>query len=47
MPRRSVNTYSEADLHRIFGIYGEIKNAKSLAKTMVTARLNAPLKYGG
>jgi 16S rRNA (cytosine1402-N4)-methyltransferase len=38
-----VNTYSEADLHRIFGIYGEIKNAKSLAKTIVTARLNGLL----
>lgn len=38
-----VNTYSEADLHRIFGIYGEIKNAKSLAKTIVTARLNGAL----
>jgi len=38
-----VNTYSEADLHRIFGIYGEIKNAKSLAKTIVTARLNGSL----
>src|SRR5581483_11122648 len=39
-----VNTYSEADLHRIFGIYGEIQNAKSLAKAIVTARLNAPVK---
>ena len=38
-----VNTYAEADLHRIFGIYGEIQNAKSLAKTIVTARLNAPI----
>ncbi|OJW15037.1 16S rRNA (cytosine(1402)-N(4))-methyltransferase RsmH [Mucilaginibacter sp. 44-25] len=38
-----VNTYSEADLHRIFGLYGEIKNAKSLAKTIATARLNGPL----
>lgn len=38
-----VNTYSEEKLHRIFGIYGEIKNAKSLAKTVVTARLNAPI----
>ena len=38
-----VNTYSEADLHRIFGIYGEIKNAKSLAKIIVTARLNGSL----
>lgn len=38
-----VNTYSEADLHRIFGVYGEIQNAKSLAKTIATARLNTPL----
>ena len=38
-----INTYDEAELHRIFGIYGEIKNAKSLAKTIVTARLNAPV----
>src|SRR6202000_1185348 len=38
-----VNTYSEADLHRIFGIYGEIQNAKTLAKTIVTARLNTPI----
>jgi len=38
-----VNTYAEADLHRIFGIYGEIQNAKSLAKTIVTARLNTPV----
>ncbi|MBS1503198.1 MAG: 16S rRNA (cytosine(1402)-N(4))-methyltransferase RsmH [Bacteroidetes bacterium] len=36
-----VNTYSEADLHRIFGIYGEIQNARSLAKAIVTGRLNA------
>jgi len=35
-----VNTYAEEDLHKIFGIYGEIQNAKSLAKTIVTARLS-------
>lgn len=35
-----VNTYAEADLHRIFGVYGEIQNAKSLARTIATARLN-------
>ena len=35
-----VNTYTEADLHRIFGVYGEIQNAKSLARTIATARLN-------
>ncbi|MEJ6979831.1 16S rRNA (cytosine(1402)-N(4))-methyltransferase RsmH [Pedobacter sp. P351] len=39
-----VNFYSEEDLHRIFGIYGEIQNAKSLAKTIVTARLNQPIE---
>jgi 16S rRNA (cytosine1402-N4)-methyltransferase len=38
-----VNTYSESDLHRIFGIYGEIQNAKSLANTIVMARLIAPI----
>ena len=35
-----INTYTEADLHRIFGVYGEIQNAKSLARTIATARLN-------
>ena len=38
-----VNKYDEADLHKIFGMYGEIQNAKSLARTIVTARLNAPI----
>jgi 16S rRNA (cytosine1402-N4)-methyltransferase len=38
-----VNTYAEADLHRIFGMYGEIQNAKTLAKSIVTARLNGPI----
>jgi 16S rRNA (cytosine1402-N4)-methyltransferase len=41
--KQVVNTYAEAELHRIFGIYGEIQNAKSLARTIVTARLNGPL----
>ncbi|WP_342647212.1 16S rRNA (cytosine(1402)-N(4))-methyltransferase RsmH [Mucilaginibacter sp. CSA2-8R] len=41
--RQVVNTYGEADLHRIFGIYGEIQNAKSLAKTIVTGRLNGEI----
>ncbi len=35
-----VNNYTEDQLHRIFGIYGEIKNAKSLARKLVTFRLN-------
>jgi len=41
--RQVVNTYDEGDLHRIFGIYGEIQNAKSLARTIVTARLNGSI----
>jgi len=38
--QKIINTYSEEGLHRIFGIYGELQNAKTLAKTVVTARLN-------
>jgi 16S rRNA (cytosine1402-N4)-methyltransferase len=38
-----VNNYPEAELHRIFGIYGEIQNAKSLANSIVIARLTAPI----
>ncbi len=41
--RLVVNTYAEADLHRIFGMYGEIQNAKTLARAIVTSRLNAPI----
>lgn len=41
--KQIVNTYSEEQLHRIFGIYGEIKNAKTLAQTLVTQRLNKPI----
>jgi 16S rRNA (cytosine1402-N4)-methyltransferase len=39
-----LNTYSEEDLHKIFGIYGEVKNAKSLAKTIVTGRIDQPVQ---
>ena len=42
--KKVVNEYSEEDLHKIFGIYGEIKNAKSLARTLVTSRLNKPIE---
>jgi 16S rRNA (cytosine1402-N4)-methyltransferase len=41
--KQVVNTYAEEDLHRIFGMYGEIQNAKSLARTIATARLNGSL----
>ena len=39
-----LNTYTEADLHKIFGLYGEVQNAKSLARTIVTARLEEPIQ---
>lgn len=38
-----LNTYAEDKLHKIFGIYGEVKNAKSLARTIVTARMDKPV----
>lgn len=38
-----INSYSEDDLHRIFGMYGEIQNAKSLARVIATARLNGAI----
>ncbi|MBO3271685.1 16S rRNA (cytosine(1402)-N(4))-methyltransferase RsmH [Hymenobacter defluvii] len=33
-----VQDYSEAELHRIFGMYGEVTNARTLAATVVAAR---------
>lgn len=39
-----INSYSEEELHRIFGIYGEIKNARTLAKTIAAARSNRSIK---
>jgi 16S rRNA (cytosine1402-N4)-methyltransferase len=39
-----VNTYSEQQLHKLFEQYGEVTNAKTLAKTIVSARLSSSLK---
>jgi 16S rRNA (cytosine1402-N4)-methyltransferase len=39
-----LNTYTEEKLHRIFGIYGEVKNAKSLARAVVTYRTGNPIQ---
>jgi 16S rRNA (cytosine1402-N4)-methyltransferase len=33
-----LNEYPEADLHKIFGMYGELKNARTAAKAVVAAR---------
>jgi len=38
-----VNTYSERELHRIFGMYGEVKNAKTLASAIASERINNPI----
>lgn len=37
-----LNTYSETDLHKIFGMYGELKNARTVAKVVVQQRINKP-----
>jgi 16S rRNA (cytosine1402-N4)-methyltransferase len=37
-----LNTYEESRLHKIFGIYGEVKNAKTLAQAIVAERANQP-----
>jgi len=42
--RKVLNSYSEEGLHRIFGMYGEVQNARSLAKTIVTARLTKTIE---
>lgn len=39
-----VNTYSEQHLHKLFEQYGEVTNAKTLAKTIVQVRSTASLK---
>jgi len=39
-----LNEYNEAELHKTFGMYGELKNAKTAAKTVVERRKIKPLK---
>ncbi|MDX5480515.1 MAG: 16S rRNA (cytosine(1402)-N(4))-methyltransferase RsmH [Hymenobacteraceae bacterium] len=39
-----LETYSEEQLHRIFGIYGEVKNARTLARTIMEKRARRPLE---
>ena len=39
-----VNTYTEQRLHKIFEQYGEVTNAKTLARKIVNVRNNASLK---
>ncbi len=42
--RKVVNEYDEKQLHKILGIYGEVRNAKSLAAAIVSERFAASFK---
>ncbi len=39
-----VNNYSDAELHRILGMYGELKNARTLASAIVKARVKQSIR---
>lgn len=39
-----VNSYPEADLHRILGMYGELTNARTAAAALVSARANQSIQ---
>lgn len=39
-----LHSYEEEELHRIFGQYGEVKNAKSLARAIVAERAVNPIQ---
>ena len=39
-----VNTYDQGDLKRVFGLYGELKNAGSIAAALVEKRAEQPIK---
>lgn len=38
-----LQNYSEQELHRILGMYGEVKNARTVAAALVKARIKQPL----
>jgi 16S rRNA (cytosine1402-N4)-methyltransferase len=37
-----LNSYSEADLHKILGMYGELKNARTVARLIAQTRVSKP-----
>lgn len=39
-----LNTYSESELHKLFGVYGEVRNAKTLAQEIIRARATSEIK---
>lgn len=42
-----VNEYTEAQLHRILGIYGEVRNAKTVAHALIRSRTNKRIRTTG
>ena len=42
--KKVLNEYEEAALHRILGMYGEVRNAKSLAAAIVSNRFSKPFE---
>ncbi len=42
--KKVVNEYDEGALHKILGIYGEVKNAKTLAAAIVSERFSRPFE---
>ena len=41
--REVVNTYQARELHKILGLYGEVRNARTLADALVAARTNSAI----
>jgi 16S rRNA (cytosine1402-N4)-methyltransferase len=39
-----LNEYGEEELHKIFGMYGEVKNARTVARTIAQTRINKPFR---
>ena len=39
-----LNTYPEKELHKLFGLYGEVRNARTLASAIITQRINQPIQ---
>jgi len=42
--RKVLNEYDESALHKVLGIYGEVKNAKTLAAAIVSERFSKPFE---
>ncbi|GAB3933001.1 16S rRNA (cytosine(1402)-N(4))-methyltransferase RsmH [Larkinella terrae] len=42
--RKVINEYPEDQLHKIFGMYGEVTNARTLAGAIAASRVNRPIE---